>query len=65
MIKLRVKELADKQGLNISQLARKADVDRRTIARIYKDPTQEISTTVLDKIATALNVKPSELIDNE
>ena len=62
MIKLRVKELADKQGLNISQLARKADVDRRTIARIYKDPTQETSTTVLDKIAIALNVKPSELI---
>ena len=56
MIKLRVKELAESQGLNISQLARKADLDRRTKARIYRDPTQEISTHVLDKLATALNL---------
>lgn len=64
MIRLKVKEIAESQGLNISQLARKADLDRRTIARIYKDPTQEISTHVLDKLATALNVKPTELIDD-
>lgn len=62
MIRLRVKEIAEKQGLNISQLARKADLDRRTIARIYKDPTQEISTLVLDKLATALNVSPGDLL---
>ena len=64
MIRLRVKEIAEKQGLNISQLARKADLDRRTIARIYHDPTQEISTLVLDKLATAINVSPSELIEH-
>ncbi len=63
MIRLRVKEIAERQGLNISQLARKADVDRRTLTRIYRDPTQEISTHVLAKLATALGVSPGDLIE--
>lgn len=63
MIKLRVKEEAEKQGLNMAQLARKADIDQRTLRRIYRDPTQEISTYVLDKLATALGVSPAALIE--
>lgn len=63
MIRLRVKEIAERQGLNISQLARKADVDRRTLTRIYRDPTQEISTHVLGKLATALGVSPADLLE--
>ncbi|MFL5628179.1 MAG: helix-turn-helix domain-containing protein [Ktedonobacteraceae bacterium] len=64
MIRLRVKEIAESKGLNMAQLARKADVDVRTVRRIYREPTSEISTTVLDKLATALNVKPADLIDS-
>jgi DNA-binding Xre family transcriptional regulator len=64
MIRLRVKEIAESQGLNMAQLARKADVDLRTVRRIYREPTSEISTVVLDKLATALAVKPSDLIDS-
>ena len=64
MIRLRVRELAESKGLNMAQLARKADVDLRTVRRIYREPTSEISTTVLDKLATALDVKPADLIDS-
>lgn len=64
MIRLRVREIAEAKGLNMAQLARKADVDVRTVRRIYREPTSEISTIVLDKLATALDVKPSELIDS-
>jgi DNA-binding Xre family transcriptional regulator len=64
MIRLRVKEIAESKGLNMAQLARKADVDLRTVRRIYREPTSEISTTVLDKLATALDVKPADLIDS-
>jgi DNA-binding Xre family transcriptional regulator len=64
MIRLRVKEIAESKGLNMAQLARKADVDVRTVRRIYREPTSEISTTVLDKLATALDVKPADLIDS-
>jgi transcriptional regulator with XRE-family HTH domain len=64
MIRLRVREIAEAKGLNMAQLARKADVDVRTVRRIYREPTSEISTVVLDKLATALDVKPSDLIDS-
>jgi DNA-binding Xre family transcriptional regulator len=63
MIRLRVKELAEKRGLNMAQLARKADIDQRTLRRIYRDPTQEISALVLGKLATALNVSPGDLLE--
>ncbi len=63
VIRLKVREIAEAKGLNMAQLARKADIDVRTVRRIYRDPTSEISTTVLDKLATALDVKPSDLID--
>ncbi len=63
MIKLRVKEEAEKQGLNMAQLARKADIDQRTLRRIYRDPMQEISTHVLDKLATALGISPADLLE--
>ena len=62
-IRLRVREEAEKQGLNMAQLARKADIDQRTLRRIYRDPTQEISTHVLAKLATALGVTPADLLE--
>lgn len=63
MLRLRVREEAEKQGLNMAQLARKADIDQRTLRRIYRDPTQEISTNVLGKLAAALGVSPADLLE--
>jgi transcriptional regulator with XRE-family HTH domain len=63
MLRLRVREEAEKRGLNMAQLARRADIDQRTLRRIYRDPTQEISTHVLAKLASALGVAPAELLE--
>jgi len=63
MIRLKVKEEAEKQGLNMAQLARKADIDQRTVRRIYRNSAQEISTVVLGKLATALGVSPADLLE--
>jgi transcriptional regulator with XRE-family HTH domain len=63
MLRLKVREEAEKQGLNMAQLARRADIDQRTLRRIYRDPTQEISTHVLAKLAAALGVGPSDLLE--
>ncbi len=63
MLRLRVREEAEKRGLNMAQLARRADIDQRTLRRIYRDPTQEISTHVLAKLAAALGVAPAELLE--
>ena len=63
MLRLKVREEAEKRGLNMAQLARRADIDQRTLRRIYRDPTQEISTHVLAKLAAALGVGPSDLLE--
>ena len=63
MLRLKVREEAEKQGFNMAQLARRADIDQRTLRRIYRDPTQEISTHVLAKLAAALGVAPAELLE--
>ncbi len=63
MLRLRVREEAEKRGLNMAQLARRADIDQRTLRRIYRDPMQEISTHVLAKLAAALGVAPAELLE--
>ena len=63
MIRLKIKEEAEKQGYNMSRLARRADIDLKTVQRVWHDPTKEISTITLDKIATALGVPASELIE--
>jgi len=63
MIRLKIKEEAEKQGYNMSRLARRADIDLKTVQRIWHDPTKEISTSTLDKIATALGVPAAALIE--
>lgn len=63
MIRLRVREVAESQGLNMSRLSRRADVDLKTVQRIWHEPTKEISTATLDKLARALGVEASDLLE--
>lgn len=67
MIRLRIekiKEYAEKQGLSQNALARRADMDVKTIQRMYKNPTAEFSSITLGKLAKALGVPSSELIED-
>ena len=64
MIRLRVREIAEQQGISITRLARRADIDVRTLRRIYKQPTAEVSTYTLNKLAAALRCSPTDLIEN-
>lgn len=63
MLRLKVKEIAEQQGFTLAGLARKADIDQRTLRRIYREPTKEVSTVVIDKLATALQVSPLDLLE--
>ena len=38
MLRLRVKEVAEARGISIARLARKADLDNRTVYRVVHDP---------------------------
>ncbi len=64
MIRLRVKEVAQQKGIGQGKLARMADIDVKTMQKIFKHPTSIVTTETLDRIAKALGVDASELIES-
>jgi DNA-binding Xre family transcriptional regulator len=63
VIRLKIKEVAEAKGISQGKLSRKADIDVKTIRRIYRNPVEIITTETLDKLATALEVNVCELIE--
>ncbi len=64
MYRLKVKEVAEKKKITQSKLSRLADINNRTMHLIYTSPTTaNITVSTLDRIATALQVDISELIE--
>ena len=63
MLRLRVKDIAHQRGLGQGKLARMADVDIKTLARIYKNPYAEVSSVTLEKLARALSISIADLIE--
>jgi transcriptional regulator with XRE-family HTH domain len=73
MPRLRVREIAESQNMNLSQLQRKADIAVRTARRYWfntrsgnvtGEPLEELSLEVLGRIARALEVSVKDLIDD-
>ena len=64
MVRLKVKEIAEQKGYNMSSLARKADIGFSTVKRIFQDPYREVTTTTLEKLAKALEVPTADLIED-
>jgi DNA-binding Xre family transcriptional regulator len=64
MIRIKLREVAKEKGFSQARLSRRADVDLRTIQRIYKDPFTTVNTITLDKLATALGVDVRELLES-
>ena len=63
-VKLKVKEIAKEKGMSQGKLSRSADVDIKTLQRIYRQPTTIVTTETLGKLANALGVDVSELIES-
>lgn len=64
MLRLCVKEVTEAKGISIAKLARKADLDNRTVYRIIHDPFAEITTVTLGRLADALGVSAKDLIED-
>ena len=64
MVRLRVKEIAQKKGISMGKLSRLSDISYRTIQRIYNDPSYFPTIPTLEKIARVLGVPTSELIED-
>jgi len=64
--RLKVKEIAETRGISQRQLFFRSQVDLKTIQRMYRYPTTTVITTdTLDKLAKALNVDVSLLVESD
>lgn len=50
-----------KEGITQTELAQKAGVSRATIAAIETGKSKTVTLDTINKLATALNAKPSEI----
>ena len=65
MLRLRIKEVAEAQGLNRSQLQLKSGVTLPLLNRYWSNNTTEVKLDALYKIANALGVRAGDLIVGE
>lgn len=63
-VRLRVKEVAQAKKISMGLLSRKANVDLRTIRRIYRFPESVVTTETLGRLADILEVDVSLLIES-
>lgn len=56
-----LKEVREKKGVTIAELARKADVSRQTIYNIETNENAGVSSTVMEAIAKALDVEAGKI----
>lgn len=64
MLKLKVREIAEAKGINQGKLSRLADVGYSTIRRIFDDPHYSVNFATLERIAKALGVPATELLED-
>jgi DNA-binding Xre family transcriptional regulator len=64
MLRLRIKEVAQERGFSMGKLSRASDVSFNTIKRLMTHPYGGASVETLNKIANALGVTISDLVEN-
>ena len=62
-MRLKVREIAEAQKINMSKLSRMADLNYNTVRAIWDDGTKDVTLSTLEKIAKALKVEIAELIE--
>lgn len=67
MVRLIIKELAEKQNLSQSRLQREAGITMNQLRRYWYNESESVVLDALSRIARVLGVKPGDLIveDNE
>jgi transcriptional regulator with XRE-family HTH domain len=65
MVRLRIRELAEQRGLNITELSRQARIGYSTAHALWHDKPENLNRTVLGKIARVLNVPVRDLFADE
>ncbi len=64
LARLQIREVAEAKGFSMGLLSRKANVTLAVIRKVWRDAHHDISFRTLEKIAAALEVPVSSLIEN-
>jgi len=62
--RLRIREIAEQKGMSMGLLSRKANVTLGVVRKIWRNDQHDASFNTLQKIAQALGVPVSELIED-
>ena len=62
-IRLRIKEVAEARGINMTLLSHKSYVALNTIRAMYRNPYRTVNTDTLQRLADALGVSVFDLIE--
>jgi len=60
-VKLRLQELAQARGLNLSQVQRRSGLTLAMVRRYWRNETSEVSLKALDALSALLQVAPGDL----
>lgn len=63
-LRLRVKEVAKARGMSMTRLHILSEVAYSSIRRLFRDPYAEVTTTTINRLAHALGVPPTSLLED-
>jgi DNA-binding Xre family transcriptional regulator len=64
VLRLRVKEVAKEKGFSMNKLSQRSEVSYHIIRDICRDPFKTINTDTLNRLAMALGVPVTDLIED-
>jgi transcriptional regulator with XRE-family HTH domain len=64
MLRLRVREVAQEKGLSMNKLSQRSEVSYHIVSGIFRDPYRVITTETLQRLADALGVPATQLIED-
>jgi DNA-binding Xre family transcriptional regulator len=64
MLRLRVKEVAQAKKMSMNKLSQISQVSYHVVQGIYRDPFRIITTDTLNRLAEALGVPVTDLIED-
>jgi DNA-binding Xre family transcriptional regulator len=63
-IRLRVKEIAEAKGVSMTRLHLRSEIAYTTVRKVFRNPYTDITLVTLARLAEALGVPSSELIED-
>ena len=63
-VRLRVREVAEKQGFSQRQLSLRSGVDLNTVRRLFRHPERNVSIITLGRLADTMGVDVSTLVES-